>query len=206
MSGNQEFSGSEYCIFDMDGLLIQHEANQYIHGHYPDLADKLSMDNFVAERNRKQDETFAKVQPMKGAVELVKHLHGHNTPITLATSSRDAVFRFKSSNLAHFFDAFPANSIITADSKEEPNGRGKPCPDIYLAAARSLGRKVGYGEQSDIEAERIERSKGLGLEAGVRAGMDVIWVPDAEVRAANPRETYGAKVILASLSDFKPEL
>ena len=53
---------------------VQREANQYIYYQCPGLADKLSMDDFVAERNRKQNELFAKVQPMEGAVEVVKHL------------------------------------------------------------------------------------------------------------------------------------
>lgn len=44
-----------------------------------------------------------------------------------------------------------------------------------------------------------------GLRAGVRAGMNVIWVPDAGLRALNPKETYGAKVVVETLREFKPE-
>lgn len=35
--------------------------------------------------------------------------------------------------------------------------------------------------------------------------MNVIWVPDPSLRALNPKETYGAKSIVESLKEFKPE-
>ncbi|KAJ9115931.1 hypothetical protein QFC22_005074 [Naganishia vaughanmartiniae] len=220
---------------------VQREAVQYIYDHCPGLSEKLSIDDFLEERNRKQDELFAKVQPMEGAVEIINHLHKHGIPIALATGSHDLAFKTKTSHLPHLFDAFPADSILTADSKDVPKGRGKPCPDIYLAAARSLGFNVGHTEEPASEEERIERSKGLvfedavpvrafsatpeqndthaalpisrssrcrilqGARAGVRAGMNVVWVPDPSLRALNPKETYGAKVIVESLKDFRPE-
>lgn len=53
---------------------MQREAVQYIYDHCPGLADKISIDDFLEERNKKQDELFAKVQPMEGAVEVIKHL------------------------------------------------------------------------------------------------------------------------------------
>ena len=63
-------------------------------------------------------------------------------------------------------------------------GRSKPFPDVFLAAARTLGRAVGSaseegGEVGVGEAEREERARGLvfedavpGVMAGKRAGMN----------------------------------
>jgi len=66
--------------------------------------------------------------------------------------------------------------------------RGKPEPDIFLMAAREkLGRKVGDCTECS-EEEKKERRKGLvfedaipGMQAGKRAGMSVVWVPDAKL-------------------------
>ena len=75
-----------------------------------------------------------------------------------------------------------------------------------------MGRKVGSHEEPANDAEREERARGLafedailGVQAGVRAGMPVIWVPDVSLRALNPEETYGSSEIFESLSEFKPE-
>ena len=35
--------------------------------------------------------------------------------------------------------------------------------------------------------------------------MNVVWVPDVELRALDPENTHGAKVIHEHLEDFKPE-
>lgn len=66
-------------------------------------------------------------------------------------------------------------------------GRGKPFPDVFLAAARKLRRNVGPDEDADVvaEAEREERARGLvfedaipGVQAGKRAGMNgAVFVP-----------------------------
>lgn len=46
---------------------------------------------------------------------------------------------YPQSHLPEIFSLFPPARIITADSPEVAPGRGKPCPDIFLAAAHSLG-------------------------------------------------------------------
>lgn len=109
-------------------------------------------------------------------------------------------------------------------------GRGKPCPDLFLAAAREiLGRMVGieeHGEEGD--AERAERAKGLvledaipGVHAGKRAGMNgelfiffitpahwtrsVVWVPDINLLDLKHDGEYKADEVLRSLEDFLPD-
>jgi len=43
------------------------------------------------------------------------------------------------SHLPDIFSLFPPTVILTADSPEVQPGRGKPFPDIFLAAAHALG-------------------------------------------------------------------
>jgi hypothetical protein len=58
--------------------------------------------------------------------------------------------------LPEIFSLFPPTSILTADSPEVKPGRGKPNPDIFLAAAHSLGRLprtiLTYLNQAEMSA------------------------------------------------------
>jgi pseudouridine 5'-phosphatase len=56
-----------------------------------------------------------------------------------------------------------AGHVVCADDVE----RGKPCPDVFLAAAARLGRRVGHGDGPVDEAAQLERSKGLVFEDAV---------------------------------------
>lgn len=44
-----------------------------------------------------------------------------------------------------------------------------------------------------------------GTRAGVAAGMNVVWIPDARLRQLDPDSTHGSSMILDSLVDFRPE-
>jgi pseudouridine-5'-monophosphatase len=52
------------------------ESIEWLFGSLPGLSDHLSVDEYLRERNEKQEALFRKVDPMKGALELVKHLVG----------------------------------------------------------------------------------------------------------------------------------
>lgn len=89
-------------------------------------------------------------------------------------------------HLPHLFSLFPTNCLLTSSSPPVPplslnSGPtpGKPNPHIFLSAARALGIPVGVDEEPANEEERKWRSRGLvfedaklGVEAGVRAGMN----------------------------------
>jgi hypothetical protein len=53
---------------------VQREAAEYILSHFPDIHDKISVDEYLHERNHMQEELFRKVPPMTGAVALVRGL------------------------------------------------------------------------------------------------------------------------------------
>ncbi|BEI91917.1 uncharacterized protein CcaverHIS019_0407370 [Cutaneotrichosporon cavernicola] len=219
-----------YVIFDMDGLLneilaryglemtwdmkaglmgkVQREAAEYLFSFFPGLEDKISVDEYLKERMGMQDAQFRKVPPMRGALQLVQGLHEAGIPIALATGSTKRNFDVKTGHLPELFDKFHPEVILTADSPEVPKGRGKPHPDIYLAAARKLGRDVGHPNDATA-AQEAERGRGLvfedarpGVHAGVAAGMNVIWVPEPELLALEPGATYGAKQVLEHLSEL----
>ncbi|EIW70638.1 hypothetical protein TREMEDRAFT_28847 [Tremella mesenterica DSM 1558] len=221
----------DYVIFDMDGLLNillakygygqitwgmkagqmgmpALPATKHLFSFFPGLEEKITPQEFIDERNAIQELKFRGAKPMPGALSLVQGLHEAGVPIAIATGSNLLNFQFKTSHLPELFSLFHADKIISADSAHVK--RGKPFPDIYLAAARSLGRDVGDAEECTPE-QAAERGRGLvfedavpGVKAGVAAGMNVVWVPDSNLRALAPDETYGAAQILGSLEEFKP--
>lgn len=120
------------------------------------------------------------VQPLPGIVKLITHLHANKIPIAIATGTRRRNLALKTNHLGYLIDCFDGH-IVCADDGKIASDRGKPCPDLFLVAARELlGRPVGTGEQSNAtETEARERAKGIvfedaipGVEAGKRAGMN----------------------------------
>ncbi|KAL7420647.1 hypothetical protein Q5752_004598 [Cryptotrichosporon argae] len=190
----------------------QRLATEYIYSQCPTLADQFPIDDYLVELNETYTREFKAVQPMRGALELVERLHRAGVPIALATGSGNRMYAAKTSHLSQLFGLFPPDCIITADSPEVPVGRTKPWPDVFLAAARKLGRDVGTPDAC-TEAQHAERAKGivfedapLGVQAGVAAGMKVVWIPHPELRAINPAETHGATEVLSSLDEWRPEV
>jgi pseudouridine 5'-phosphatase len=107
----------------------------------------------------------------------VHHLKTHNIPIAVATSSRRGKYELKTAHLKDVFDCFEGKVVCGDDGQHAM--RGKPCPDIFLTAARELlGRDVGHPE-ADCSLDQLrERAKGLvledalpGVQSGKRAGM-----------------------------------
>jgi len=61
-----------------------------------------------------------------------------------------------------------------------------------------------FGRIPSLTWTGVHRRK-QGAQAGVRAGMNVVWVPDESLRALNPEATHGASVVIEHLEEFKPE-
>ncbi|KAL7415052.1 HAD-like domain-containing protein [Mrakia frigida] len=174
---------------------------------------------YLLERTALQDAAFRAVLPLPGALELVRTLKERGVKIALATGSSKESFEMKTAHLPHLFSLFPADCLLTSSSPPvrplSPTSGptpGKPNPHIFLSAARALGIPVGVDEEPANEEERRLRSRGLvfedaklGVEAGVRAGMNVVWVPDPELKALHPNSTLGAKEVFSSLLEFDLE-
>jgi pseudouridine 5'-phosphatase len=207
-------------LFDMDGLLLDTETiytkvTQAIVGRFGKVFDwsiKANMigrssresskylvkaldlpitgDDYLAERDSLLRKAFPASDAMPGAERLVRHLHAHNIPIAVATSSGRELYELKITR-HNWFDLF--NTIVTSD--DPAVGAAKPAPDIFLVAASRLGGTPGDS--------LVFEDAPSGLQAGRTAGMQVVAIPDPNMH----HDKYGgAAQILQNLDAFKPEL
>jgi pseudouridine-5'-monophosphatase len=158
---------------------------------------------------KKQESKWSKCKFLPGARELLQYLHANHIPIALATSSNRYNYERKTGHLREVgFDMFGTH-IVTGDDERVPKGRGKPFPDIWLAALKSLNSQLKSGEPEIQPKECLVFEDAVpGLTAGKAAGAFVIWVPDQralEILDGDEHKHIGDQgVILSSLKDFDP--
>ncbi|RGB35578.1 HAD-like domain-containing protein [Rhizophagus diaphanus] len=211
-----------HCIFDMDGLLLDTEnvytevtaeilsrfgktygwelKSKLMGLRQQEAADLLiketgismTSDEYLEERNFKHEERFPFVKPLPGVMNLVKHLKEHNIPMAVATSSHRDVFEIKTKNNQELFKLF--DSIVCGDDPEVI--RGKPFPDLFLAARKKLGDPPP--EQCLVFEDAIN-----GVQAAKNAGMPVIWIPDPGLAALHPGVNDATEMLL-SMELFDP--
>jgi pseudouridine-5'-monophosphatase len=208
-----------HVLYDMDGLLLDTEpfyteVTQAIvsrYGHTFDwtvksrmigkkaadsariLVDALQLpispEDYLRERESMLLALFPKAQAMPGARRLTEHLARHGVPQAVASSSHRRDFELKITRHREWFACFQC--VVLGDDPEVK--RGKPAPDIYLAAAARIGA-------APSQCLVIEDAPS-GVEAARAAGMPVVAVPNPAMSAdAFP----GANQILSSLEFFDP--
>jgi HAD superfamily hydrolase (TIGR01509 family) len=210
----------EAVIFDLDGVLIDSESvwdaarrevvaenggtwtasatramqgmsspewSRYLRDELGVALDPDEISRRVVERVLAAYERGVPLLP--GAVEAVKRLAGR-WPLGLASSANrpviDAVL--DSAGLAGCFSATVSGDEVA---------RGKPSPDVYLAAAQKLGVDA-------VRAAAVEDSTN-GLRAGAAAEMLVIAVPNREFPPADDALAL-ASLVVESVGELTPEL
>ncbi|NLV30037.1 MAG: HAD-IA family hydrolase [Acidobacteria bacterium] len=206
----------EYVIFDNDGLLLDTEpfytrAHGAVAARFGKVFDwtvksrmiglraedsarvvieglglPLSVPEYLEARQGMLDELFPQTEPMPGAVRLSRHLHRHGIPMAVATSSDRRHFELKITRHREWFRIF--SSVVTGD--DPAVGRGKPAPDIFLLAARTVGADPGRC--------LVFEDSPAGVAAALAAGMYVVAVPDPHLDEA---ACDGAHQVLRSLEE-----
>lgn len=101
--------------------------------------------------------------------------------IAVATSSHARNYDIKTESMREMFSLFPESQIVKGDDVRIPKGRGKPLPDIYLLALRTVNETLkaqGSAEEEIRPQECLVFEDSVpGVEAGRRAGMRVVWCP-----------------------------
>ncbi|KAH8551570.1 HAD-like domain-containing protein [Umbelopsis sp. PMI_123] len=216
-----------HCIFDMDGLLINteqvySEVTQEVLDKYApgkkftwDFKAKLmgrighesaamivqhfqlpmTADEYMEISGKIQEQKFPFCKPLPGVERLIKHLSDHKIPIAVATSSTRSKFESKTTSCRDMFKLF--DYIVCGDDADIK--KGKPAPDIFLAAQSRLGNPPA--ENCLVFEDAIN-----GIEAGLAANMHVIWIPDINLLEMNGKDNdHGAAQVLESMAHFDPE-
>ncbi|KFA45485.1 hypothetical protein S40293_10273 [Stachybotrys chartarum IBT 40293] len=150
----------------------------------------ISREQWARELKKQMYRNFPNFKPITGSESLLRGLGcsqnaiGNATKLALASSAKTATYNLKPSNLEtkQLFGNFkPEHRILGDDPRLRP-GRGKPEPDIYLIALEALNASAKPGEAPITPSEYLVfEDSVVGVEAGRRAGMRVIWVPHPDL-------------------------
>jgi HAD superfamily hydrolase (TIGR01509 family) len=206
-------------VFDLDGVLVDSEPvwervrRRYVaehDGRWPDDAQRRLMGMSTSEWAAYLSELAGgRVPPdqvatqvidamaaeyerhlplIPGSVDAVRRLAGR-WPLAVASSSPPRLIRIvlDVSGLAAVFAA-------TVSSEEVP--RGKPAPDVYLAAAARIG--------ADPAACAAVEDSSNGVRSAAAAGMRVVAVPRPEY-PVDPDALALAAVALDAVAELTPE-
>ncbi len=152
----------------------------------------ISREQFALESKEELQRQFRNCTPLPGVEKLLSSLSrahgasGERIELALATGSKRGFYELKISKpkTRALLDLFHPERRVFGDDPRLQQGRGKPAPDVYLAALESLNSGVGSDHKPILPSEcLVFEDSVVGVEAGRRAGMRVIWVPHPDLAA-----------------------
>lgn len=147
---------------------------------------------------QKHEQLVEEIMPMAvllpGVERLLRHLHKHNIPTALATSSSKQSYDIKATKHADLFDLFDHKVFGSSDPEVV---HGKPSPDIFIVAARR------FQDQPDPKQCLVFEDAPNGVRAAIAANCQCVMVPEDYITDDKREE---ATLVLNSLEDFRPEL
>ena len=130
---------------------------------------------------------FTNCKPLPGAEKLLFNLSrarsassGAVIKLALASTTKTHYYGLKISRpeTRQLLSFFPSDKRVLGDDPRVRQGRLKPAPDMYLVALESLNAAAAPGERDICPNECLAfEDSVIGVEAGRRAGMRVVWVP-----------------------------
>ncbi|PGH16719.1 hypothetical protein AJ79_01592 [Helicocarpus griseus UAMH5409] len=154
----------------------------------------ISREQFALECAEEMRARFPECVPLPGAEGLLERLSrarscgdgGERIELALASGTRKETFELKTQGMEvrRLLGFFKEGRVVLGDDERvRTMGRkGKPAPDIYLVALGVLNGRRGEGQREILPCEcLVFEDSVVGVEAGRRAGMRVVWVPHADV-------------------------
>ncbi|MEM7312976.1 MAG: HAD family phosphatase [Planctomycetota bacterium] len=99
------------------------------------------------------------IEPLPGVVELLQQLQGEGIPAAVGSST-------SRKNIDTIIEIAGLEGRFAEISAAEDVTQGKPAPDVFLTAAKKIGREPA--------ACVVFEDAHVGIEAGLRAGMRVV--------------------------------
>ncbi|KAF7122527.1 hypothetical protein CNMCM5793_000552 [Aspergillus hiratsukae] len=151
----------------------------------------ISREQFACELREEMCLHFPNCTPLPGTENLLSSLSrarsassGDRIELALASSTKSHSYELKTSRpeTKQLLSLFPSDRRVLGDDPRVRQGRGKPAPDIYLLALQALNSAADSGGKAILPSECLVFEDSLvGVEAGRRAGMRVVWVPHPNV-------------------------
>lgn len=175
----------------------------------------ISREQWARESKENMRRLFPTCAPLPGAERLLSNLSRAYTreasseriQLALASSTRSDSYKLKTSNsrTKQLFELFQDERRILGDDPRLAYGRGKPAPDIYLLALEVLNSTAESSDKAIKPSECLVFEDSVaGVEAGRRAGMRVVWVPNPDVTSeyeAKHKEILAGTMGVAELGD-----
>jgi beta-phosphoglucomutase len=163
------------------------------HFHVPDVEARA-----VVYAERKQEQVLQLIragefEPFSDALRFVLALADRGMAIAAASSSRNAGLMLEQIRVQP--SGRRLSELLTADLSGQDVGRGKPAPDIFLAACASVGLAPAECFVVEDAAAGIEAAKAGGL-----AALGIARADDAELLT-----TAGADLVVTTLDDVDLE-
>lgn len=150
----------------------------------------ISREQWAHESAQQMRLNFPDCKALPGAEELLSNLSraqvvssGDPIAIALASSTKTDMYEVKTSrpDTKRLLDYIPPDRRVLGDDPRLPRGRGKPAPDIYLLALQQINSVINPEHHIMPDECLVFEDSAVGVEAGRRAGMRVVWVPHPDM-------------------------
>lgn len=190
----EEFGSSGRYTGDIKATHMGVQSNELATSNIQLFKLNVTPEEYLKKHYELAEEVMPTADLMPGVERLLRHLHKHNIPIALATSSSKDLYDLKTIKHTELFDLFGHKVYGSSDPEVV---QGKPSPDIFIVAARR------FKDQPDPSQCLVFEDAPNGVRAANAAKCQCVLVPEDYVTADMRKE---ATLVIDSLEDFQPEL